>query len=449
MSKILPFFRAESNPAPPKAEPFKEELLKEKPRSTPSQKDSLGELIGLLENLNVDGVDADKKGVTHNTLARIHSMVDNLPLAVMAVDLEFTLIYMNQKSRDLFRAFDSSLSFSIDRMIGHPIHVLHKDLIELRSFMKSDKGLPYTTRMQFGDQILSLLVSALSDSKGNYIGPMFTWKNITKKLELVDSLEKTSSLLVESSGALTGTATEMARQADKTSRDTSTAATDAEKVSHGVQAVATSSEEMVAAVREISRSASETAFMTSETAKKAQQTNQTILQLGTSSNEIGKVIKMISSIAQQSNLLALNASIEAARAGEVGKGFAVVANEVKELAKQTAKATDEITAKIGAIQKDTSGAVEAIGIISSSMDKLNGISSSIAAAVEEQMATTNEVSRVVQESRSSVDGIAEAVKAVSIVAQNNSTSAKQTLSAAERITRIAQDVKELIKKVEI
>ena len=155
---------------------------------------------------------------------------------------------------------------------------------------------------------------------------------------------------------------------------------------------------MVASIKEISKSSSEAAGISKDAMKKANDTNVTITQLGEASLEIGNVIKVISSIAQQTNLLALNATIEAARAGDAGKGFAVVANEVKELAKQTAKATEDITNRIGAIQESSKGAVSAIGGISKVIEQINGISLTIAAAVEEQTATTNEVSRVMRES---------------------------------------------------
>lgn len=148
-----------------------------------------------------------------------------------------------------------------------------------------------------------------------------------------------------------------------------------EQVNRNLQTVATGAEEMSTTIQDIAKNATESARVAGEAVRTAQATNATVSKLGTSSAEIGQVIKVITSIAQQTNLLALNATIEAARAGEAGKGFAVVANEVKELAKQTAKATEDISRKIAAIQEDTKGAVEAIGTISEIINHINDISS--------------------------------------------------------------------------
>lgn len=271
--------------------------------------------------------------------------------------------------------------------------------------------------------------------------------DVTKEKDMIRSVEETARVLSASSQELTATAGEMSSAASKTNSESVVAASAAEEVAAGVQTVAANIEEMVASIKEISRSTSESSDMAKMTLERAQDTNKTISQLGLSSQEIGDVIKVISTIAQQTNLLALNATIEAARAGEAGRGFAVVANEVKELAKQTAKATDDITHKINAIQKDTQNAVGAIVGISEAVGKLNGISGVIAAAVEEQTATTNEVSRVVAESRKGVESIATTIKNVSQTASNSTAASEQTLSASKDLALLASKLSGLVAHV--
>lgn len=268
--------------------------------------------------------------------------------------------------------------------------------------------------------------------------------DITKVKNMIHSVEETARVLSTSSNDLTKMASEMSAAASQTNKESMVASAAAEEVSAGVQTVATNIEEMVASIKEISRSTAESSEMANTTLQRAQETNKTIIQLGTSSQEIGDVIKVISSIAQQTNLLALNATIEAARAGDAGRGFAVVANEVKELAKQTAKATHEITNKISAIQNDTRSAVAAIGGISEAVEKLNAISGTIAAAVEEQTATTNEVSRVVVESRKGVESIAQTIKNVSQTATNSTASSEQTLAASKDLAKLAEKLNALV-----
>lgn len=186
-----------------------------------------------------------------------------------------------------------------------------------------------------------------------------------------------------------------------------------DEVYRGIESVSTSIEEMVASIKDISRSTNESSIMTKNTLTKAQKSNEIVTKLGVSSREVGDVIKVISSIAQQTNLLALNATIEAARAGEAGKGFAVVANEVKELAKQTAKATDDITNKISTMQSDTDSAITSIVSIFDSVEMLSNISNAIASAVEEQTATTAEISRVMIDSKKGIERIETAIKMAS------------------------------------
>jgi methyl-accepting chemotaxis protein len=232
--------------------------------------------------------------------------------------------------------------------------------------------------------------------------------------------------------------------AAETSAQATVVAAAADEVSRNVQTVASGTEEMSASIREIAKNASEAARVATQAVKVTERTNRTVAKLGDSSGEIGKVIKVITSIAEQTNLLALNATIEAARAGEAGKGFAVVANEVKELAKETARATEEIGGKIEAIQADTSGAVTAIREISDIIAQINSIQTTIAGAVEEQTATTNEMSRNVSEAARGAEEIARNIQGLAQAAQGTTEGAERSQSASADLARAANDLQQLV-----
>jgi methyl-accepting chemotaxis protein len=257
---------------------------------------------------------------------------------------------------------------------------------------------------------------------------------------IVEPLRATSesaTSLASSSEELTATSQIMASTAEETAVQANVVSAASEQVSRNVTSVATATEEMQASIREISKNANDSARVAKNAVNVAFTTNETMKRLGESSQEIGNVIKVITSIAQQTNLLALNATIEAARAGEAGKGFAVVANEVKELAKQTAKATEDIGQKIEAIQDVTKGAVSAIEEISAIINQINDISNSIASAVEEQTVTTNEIGRSVSEAAQGVNDIAKNIVGVATAARNTTQGANDTKTASVELSEMA------------
>jgi methyl-accepting chemotaxis protein len=271
-------------------------------------------------------------------------------------------------------------------------------------------------------------------------------KTLDEVVEPLKAAAQSATTLASSSEELSAVSHQMAGNAEETATQASVVSAASEQVSRNVSSVASASEQMQASIREIAKHANEAARVAKNAVSVAHSTNETVRKLGESSQEIGNVIKVITSIAQQTNLLALNATIEAARAGEAGKGFAVVANEVKELAKQTAKATEEIGRKIEAIQGDTKGAVTAIEEIGSIINQINDVSNSIASAVEEQTVTTSEIGRSVTEAAKGVGDIAKNIGGVAVAAKDTTQGANDTQKAAIELSQMAARLQTVIAK---
>jgi methyl-accepting chemotaxis protein len=263
---------------------------------------------------------------------------------------------------------------------------------------------------------------------------------------VIQSIASTSAHVASASEELSATNQQISTNSEQTSAQVGIVSAATQQVSQNLQCVSTGAEEMTTTIQSIASNAHEAATVASNAVQTAQAANATVAKLGASSAEIGEVIKVITSIAQQTNLLALNATIEAARAGEAGKGFAVVANEVKELAKQTAKATEDISRKINAIQTDTQGAVEAIGTIGGVIGQISDISGTIATAVEEQSATTNEMTRNVADAAKGSGEITRNIEGVSEAARGTSSSAQESQKAANELAEMAAQLRDLVEQ---
>ena len=254
-----------------------------------------------------------------------------------------------------------------------------------------------------------------------------------------------NTLVVSSSAEeLAAVSTQMSAAAEETAAQASEVSKSSEIVSANTQTVATAMEEFSSSIREISINTAEASKVAHQAVDTAKSTSGKMIKLSESSVEIGQVLKVISGIAEQTNLLALNATIEAARAGEWGKGFAVVANEVKELAKQTTKATDEISTYIDAIQGDTKDTQASIKDISDIITQIDDILNTIASAVEEQATVTNEIVRNVSNSASGVSVIAETIKSVAEASRNTTIGSADVQKSSVELAQVAAQLKHLL-----
>jgi len=262
--------------------------------------------------------------------------------------------------------------------------------------------------------------------------------------KMVSRVGANSQHVAAASEQLSSVSVEMSAAAEKTSAQAGNVAAKAGEVSRNVQTVAAGAEEMGASIREIASNASEAASVSASATQTANRTNDIVTKLGQSSTEISSVVQLITAIAEQTNLLALNATIEAARAGELGKGFAVVASEVKDLAQETARATEDISRRIATIQDETGQAVSAIAEITSVTARINDYTSTIAAAVEEQTATTSEMARSVNDAATSASDIATTIGGVAQAADSTATGATQTQATAQDLARMAAELQSTV-----
>ncbi len=379
-------------------------------------------------------------------------LVEEIPINIMQCDSkEFKVTFMNRATRDTLTKLRALLPCDVDKILGQSIDIFHKNPEHQRRILRDPANLPYAAKIKLGDETLALQVAAIRDRKGGYIGPVLTWSVATAQVNMAKRVQEVVGIVASAAAEMEASAQSLAATAEETNRQATAVAAASEEASTNVQTVASATEELSASVSEIGKQVGESSRIAQQAVVEAERTNAAVKGLAEAADKIGAVVQLINDIASQTNLLALNATIEAARAGEAGKGFAVVASEVKTLANQTAKATEEIGAQIAAIQTATGDSVQAIQGIGATIKQINEIAAAIAAAVEEQGAATQEISRNVQQAAAGTTEVSTNIASVSQAATQTGSAAGEVLGAARELaghgTKLNTEIEEFLRAV--
>jgi methyl-accepting chemotaxis protein len=402
------------------------------------RRDEIGQIAEALEAL---------RGGVRQAFAQ-QQMLAQMNVGVMMADPKdgFRISYVNPELLRVMEKAAGSLPVAPDALVGQGVGAIHPEAALQPALLGDPSRLPHRARIRLGGEAMDLQVSAITAQDGSYAGPMLLWTNVTAQARMADDFEREVGGVVEAvasaAGQMQQAAHELSGAADTSGREAEAVAEASGRAGADVQAVAASAEELAASVAEITRQVAEGAAVARSAAEAARATDGTVQGLAQAASRIGDVVRLISSIAGQTNLLALNATIEAARAGEAGKGFAVVASEVKNLAAQTAKATEEIAAQIGGIQGSTEEAVQALHSITGTVERMNEVTTAIAAAVEEQGAATREIARSAALVAEGTGTVTRRIEDVRQASGETGRSASQMLGASGELAEQASALRE-------
>jgi methyl-accepting chemotaxis protein len=349
---------------------------------------------------------------------RLLQMLDNMPINVMMCDKDFNITYVNKTSVTTLGPLQSLLPVPANQLVGKSIDIFHKNPAHQRRLLADPKNLPHRAKIKLGPETLDLRASALFDQNGQYTGPMLTWSLISADIKLADSVQTLVKTMTTSSAEMQTTAQTQAAGAEQTNQQATM--------------VASASEELAASVNEIAQQVTEASRIAASAVSEANKSEESVSLLISAAEKIGDVVELINSIASQTNLLALNATIEAARAGEAGRGFSVVASEVKALAAQTAKATEEIKVQVGGIQTSSQSTAQSIKEIARVINNVSAINTAISGAVEEQSAATREVTQNITGVKTAAE---EAGRSSTVVLGVASSLAKQATELQEQVSQ--------------
>ncbi|MCK6418382.1 MAG: methyl-accepting chemotaxis protein [Alphaproteobacteria bacterium] len=411
------------------------------------RRDEVGQLVNSFVKL---------RDVVNNSF-KLSQMVEEMPMNIMMADAkqEFKITYCNKQAMAQLTALEQYLPCKASEVIGSSFDRFHKSPVHQRAMLSDPSNLPHTARIKVGPESILLKVNAINDRHGNYIGPVAAWTVVTAQEQIATEFEQNVMGVVEIVGSsaqeLSNASRSLTTAAERTSERSTSVAASAEQASANVQAVASAAEELSASIREISEQVSRSTQVSQQAKERANETTVKVSSLEQSVRRIGDVVTLISEIAEKTNLLALNATIEAARAGEAGKGFAVVANEVKSLATQTAKATQEISDHIHGVQRSTEEAVRSIHEISGIIDQMAEISTAVSSAVEEQGAATQEIARNVQEASTGTREVSTNIVTVNVAAAETGQVSEMVAHSAHDLTsqsaRLKDSVSQFLERV--